>query len=126
MLVKILYTLIFVIVLLFLYIKIKYRFWSSQPVFHIYNIKQWLFPSGIIQHTLPPKTKFYDYNVITKTYKHLPTEKKALMCNLIQGHYLYNTKSKYTPKTSDILEYFNFNNPLQLFLYILSLLQNQY
>jgi len=41
----------------------------------------------------------------------MSTEKKAPMCNLIQGHYLYNKKAKYTPKKSDILEYFNFNNP---------------
>ena len=116
---KILYALILIIIVLFLYIKIKYRFWSSQPVFHIYNIRQWLFPSGILQHSLPPKTKFYDLNVITKSFKHLSTKKKALMCNLIQGHYLYNKKAKYTPTKSDILEYFNFNKPAAIIsLYI--------
>ena len=109
--INILYALILLVIILFIYIKIKYRFWSSQPVFHIYNIRQWLFPSGIIQHSLPPKTKFYDRNVITTLYNKTSTKKKALMCNLIQGHYLYNKKAKYTPKKSDILEYFNFNNP---------------
>lgn len=111
MLINILYTLLIIVILLFLYIKIKYRFWSSQPVFHIYNIRQWLFPSGIIQHSQPDKTKFYDHNVVTKSFKSLLTEKKALLCHLIQGHYLYNKTAKYTPKKSDILEYFNYNIP---------------
>ena len=50
-----------VLYLLFIvYCKIRYRFWSTQPVFHIHNLYYWLFPPGIIQHSLPPITKFYD------------------------------------------------------------------
>ena len=64
----------------FFYIKLFYRFWSSQPVFHIYNLKQWIIPSGIIQNTLPEKNqKFYDWKINTYNFKEISTEKKALI-----------------------------------------------
>lgn len=111
MLIHFLYGVISLFLILFSYIKIKYRFWSTQPVFHIYNIWYLLFPPGIIQHSIPPPTKFYDHSVHTTKFESLSTKKKALMCNLIQAHYLYDTKAKYTPKHRHILEYFTYNKP---------------
>ena len=35
--------------------KLKFPFWSRQPVFHFHNLKYWLFPPGIIQHGKPEK-----------------------------------------------------------------------
>ena len=50
------------IVLLYLlfvmYCKVRFRFWSIQPVFHIHNLYYWIFPCGIIDSKLPPITKF--------------------------------------------------------------------
>jgi hypothetical protein len=31
-----------------LYIKITYNFWAYQPVFHSYNLINWIKPNGII------------------------------------------------------------------------------
>ena len=61
------YIIILIILLVFLfvfmYIKITNRFWSSQPVFHTYNLWYRLFPPGIVQHKIPKKGKYLDSNI---------------------------------------------------------------
>ena len=44
-----------------IYVKVKHRFWSNQPVFHIYSLRNWLFPKGIIDPELPKPNKFCDF-----------------------------------------------------------------
>ena len=58
----VLFFVLFILVLIGIY-KIKFQFWSRQPVFHIHNLKYWLIPPGIIQHHKPEKDKFYEINV---------------------------------------------------------------
>ena len=54
------YLLLYIIIALLLlyiflvaYIKIKLRFWRTQPVFHIYNLSYWIKTPGIIEAGLP-------------------------------------------------------------------------
>ncbi len=110
MILYILLSLFILYILFFLYIKIKFRFWSVQPVFHLYNLYYWLFPVGIIQKDMPPITKFYDGNILTKSFKDISTEKKALLCWLVQSHFLNNKKTKYNPPKHAILDYFKAHN----------------
>jgi hypothetical protein len=111
MIVKIvLFSLVFMLLSLFLFIKIKFRFWSTQPVFHIYNVKHWIAPCGIVQHDSPPITKYYDYQIYNDIYTNIPAEKKALMVSLIRRFFLYKRDVKYTPSTSDIFDYFESQN----------------
>ena len=95
---------------LFIFVKVKFRFWSTQPVFHIYNLRYWLFPPGIVQHGSPPVTKYYDYKILCDPYKNLSTEKKELLYSLIKINFLYKRDVKYTPSKSDIFEYFHCHN----------------
>ena len=37
------------------YFKLKYPFWSRQPVFHYHKLNYWIFPPGIIQEELTRK-----------------------------------------------------------------------
>jgi len=81
---KILYYILYLIIsitfLYFLYIKLKYNFWSSQPIFHTYNLRDWIFPRGIIQQNLPPKLfKFHNWKINTYYFQEISTEKKALL-----------------------------------------------
>lgn len=99
-----------ILLALFILVKVKFRFWSQQPVFHIYNLRYWLFPPGIIQHTSPPVTKYYDYKIFCDTYQNLSTEKKELFYSLLRSHYLYKRDVKYAPSKSDIFEYFHCHN----------------
>ena len=83
---------------LFIFIKVKFRFWASQPVFHIYNLYYWLFPPGIIQHDKPPLTKYFDRKIYTDTFKNLSPEKKELMYGLVRNYFLWKRDVKYNPK----------------------------
>jgi hypothetical protein len=51
---------ILIVVLIFIlviaYIKMRFRFWTLQPVFHVYDFHYYLFPPGIINPDLPEKT----------------------------------------------------------------------
>jgi len=97
------------LVLLYVFVKLKFRFWSSQPVFHIYNLRYWLFPPGLLQHDMPPKTTYYSSAIECDTFDKISTEKKALMCSLIKSHFLYRRKARYAPTTSSILNYFKYH-----------------
>lgn len=82
-----LYIIISITFLFYIYIKLRYRFWSSQPVFHTYNLKQWILPSGIIQNKLPQKQqKFYNWKIITDNFQEISTEKKALIYYFINNN----------------------------------------
>ncbi len=110
MILYILLSLIVIYLLFFAFIKIKFRFWSVQPVFHLYNLYYWLWPCGIIQHDIPPITKFYDGKIITKPFQDFSTEKKELFYLLIKTHFLANKKEKYNPPKHAIFDYFEGHN----------------
>ena len=110
MILYILLSILLLYILFFLYIKIKFRFWSSQPVFHLYNLLYWAFPCGIIQSKMPPITKFYDGKIITKPFKDISTEKKELLYWLVQAHFLNDKKTTYNPPKHAILDYFEAHN----------------
>ena len=107
------YVILFIItifILFHIFLKLKFRFWSSQPVFHLHNLRYWLWPPGLLQHGQPPKTKFYNWEIECDKFKHYSTEKKALFYFLIKNHFLYNKKAKYNPTQTAVLEYFKCHN----------------
>lgn len=91
------------LVILYIYIKIKYRFWSQQPVFHYYNIFNWIKPCGIVEKKIPSiNVKFYDFNLYFNSFEKLKNEEKMLMHCLINQHYLKEKNVKYNPNFEDI------------------------
>ena len=94
--------------LFFMYIKIRFRFWSIQPVFHIYNLYYWLFPCGILYQSMPSnhRTKFYDQMIDTQRFSDCSAEKKALLYFLISSQYLRTKEALYQPTKSQVLNYF--------------------
>ena len=83
------------LVLLYIYIKIKYKFWSQQPVFHYYNIFYHIKPCGIVEKKTPSiNVKFYDFNLYFNSFDKLKNEEKMLIHCLINQHYLKEKKVK--------------------------------
>ena len=65
------YLLFFFILLIIirLYVKITYKFWAYQPVFHYYNLFYWIYPIGIIDKELPKSNKYCNFiNITTKNF----------------------------------------------------------
>ena len=105
----VLFFVLFILVLIGIY-KIKFQFWSRQPVFHIHNLKYWLIPPGIIQHHKPEKDKFYEINVKFIEMYNLNAQKKALITKFIGSHYMPHKYEKYVPTKKSIISYFNGHN----------------
>ena len=100
-----------VILVIISYIKIKYGFWVSQPVFHIYDIKYMLYPPGIINHELPEPNKYTNFKDIeTLTYNSLSDIKIKSFQIFIRRNYLQNKDNIFAPKKENISPYFKGHN----------------
>ena len=104
------YILLVLLILYALFIiicKVKFRFWSIQPVFHFYNLYYWFSPPGIIQHDIPKSGgKYYDPYVEFSTFQQQSTEKKELFYRLNKQNFLTDKEVHYQPPRDGILSYF--------------------
>ncbi len=98
--------LIVIFIILKLIVKIKYRFWSIQPVFHYYNIFYWLYPPGIIHKDLPKINKYVNLVNIksAKTEEYSDVEKDKIIY-FIKQYYLRNKYAEYNPNINSIMDY---------------------
>lgn len=106
----ILYILIFSILcitLFFIYIRLKYKFWALQPVFHFYDIYYWFVNVGIINKELPEKNKYVNLKKIkTIEFENIDELTKKEIVSLIRLNYYRNNENKYDPKSENIMPYF--------------------
>lgn len=106
----------FILLFITAYIKIKYRFWSMQPVFHVYDLRYYLFPPGIINNELPEKNKYCNFkNIECLAYSEITKEKKSEFVQFIRSHYLQNKENQYLPEEGNIVPYFERHNATSLF-----------
>ena len=97
------------LILYFIY-KIKYPFWSRQPVFHYHNLFYWIKPPGIIQMERPEINKFYNSKITFKQISNLNQKEKDRIVDFIKKHYLPHLHEKYEPNEKAIIDYFNAHN----------------
>ena len=109
--------LLLILIIIRFYIKIKWQFWSIQPVFHIYNIFYWFFPPGIINENFP-KTKYFNCNNISTEFLNPENEIKIKkIINFLQKNYLKDKEIKYFPKIENFNPYFIDQNQSFLSIY---------
>lgn len=112
MLYTILYSLCITGILLYvltcIYIKLKFQFWSIQPVFHVYDFVYWLYPRGVVERDLPLFNKYVDNNSIkVEKIGEVSDVTMKRVTNFIHSHYLKKNKlARYTPTHDSIVEYF--------------------
>lgn len=111
--------LLIVLFVVLFYIKCKYRFWSCQPVFHVYDMHYYLFPPGIIEHGQPEKNKYCNFaNIDTYFFEKLSDIQINRFTRFIQKHFLQNKDNVFLPKKQNILPYFyGHNSPCFLSFY---------
>ena len=106
----ILYILGFIILciaLFFIYVRLKYKFWALQPVFHFYDIYYWFVNIGIIRKELPEKNRYINLKKIkTKCFEDIDELTKKQIITLIRLNYYRNNENKYDPKMENIVPYF--------------------
>ena len=111
MLYYILFIVIAILLLLVGYVKVKYGFWVSQPVFHIYDLSYMIFPPGIINHELPSKNKYTNFTDIqTYTYDELGDIQTNDFVNFIRMNYLKTKTNIFNPDKNNITPYFHGHN----------------
>jgi hypothetical protein len=99
------------IILFFVYIRIRYKFWSLQPVFHFYDIYYWFVNVGIIRTQLPEKNRYTNTQcIVTQPFELINNITKRDFHLLIQSHYFVKNENKYNPMLENILPYFNGHN----------------
>ena len=97
--------------IIYIYIRLKYGFWAVQPVFHVYDVFYMFKPPGIISTLLPEKNKYTNFkNVETIVFSELSELKKTRLVNFIRSNYLQNKDNVFSPKTENIIPYFNGHN----------------
>ena len=103
--------LVIILYLLFkLYIKIRYPFWSSQPVFHNYNLINWISPSGIINDS--PKINNYSnfIDITSKNFFDYSEEEIINIVDLINNNFKTNygkhMESNYLLNTNSFVAFF--------------------
>tara|TARA_Y100001958_G_C21248101_1_gene580358 strand:+ start:4866 stop:6092 length:1227 start_codon:yes stop_codon:yes gene_type:complete len=105
-----LYIILFIIVIFILligFIKIRYRFWSKQPVFHYYNALYWMRPPGVIQRAVPEANEYVNIiNVKTKEVSLLSETDAKKVVNFIGNHYLRTKSTSYLPENKHVMTYF--------------------
>lgn len=107
MILYILGAIILSIILFFLYIRLKYKFWAIQPVFHFYDLYFWFVNVGIIRKELPEKNKYVNLNKIkTKCFEEIDELTKKQIILLIRLNYFKQNENKYDPKEENIMPYF--------------------
>jgi hypothetical protein len=95
----------------FIYIRIKFRFWALQPVFHFYDLYYWIANIGIIKEELPSKNRYTNFKNIKTISFDILTEKNITdFVWLIQFNYLRNKDNAFTPTQNNVVPYFKGHN----------------
>jgi len=102
---------VLLLIVFFLYIRIKFRFWALQPVFHFYDLYYWIANIGIIQEELPSKNRYTNFkNIKTISYDILSEQNIKDFVWLVQLNYLKNKENKFAPQKDNIVPYFKGHN----------------
>lgn len=105
-----------IIILIIAFIRIKFKFWALQPVFHIYDIGYMFFPPGVIFQDLPCENKYCNFkNIETIKYNDISDFKIEKFVNFINLNYLQNKENIFSPKKENVVPYFSNHNSMSLF-----------
>ena len=90
---------ILILLLFFAYIRIRFPFWARQPVFHVYDLWYLFFPPGIIQHELPSKNRYTNFEEIeTYSYEEFTDYKRKKFAHFICLYYLNKGDNLFSPQ----------------------------
>lgn len=111
---------LFCIIFILAYIKIRYPFWNIQPVYHSYDFwKFFVKEPYFVYKSKPIVTKFCDFeNVQTYPYSELTPEKQSEMENLVQCYYISSENVLNIITKENLKSYFTgYNEPVYVSFY---------
>ena len=109
---------IFIIITLFAIIKIKFSFWTKQPVFHYYNLLYWIYPPGLITDFFPMNKYVNFTNITIYSIDNIPPFELKKYYYFIRAYYHNYKTAKYLPSKKYIISPLEANNyPSHILLY---------
>lgn len=113
------FLLIIIIYLIFLlYVRITYKFWSIQPVFHFYNILYWIKSPDIIDKDYPLINKYCNFkNIKTIEFNKLTNLDIQYVVNFLRINFLRCKEANYLPTIQSFSSNFINNYPSYISIY---------
>jgi hypothetical protein len=113
------FLLIIILYLIFiLYVRLKYKFWSIQPVFHFYNILYWIKSPDIIDKKYPLINKYCNFkNIKTIEFNELSNIDIQYIVNFLRINFLRSKEANYLPTISSFTNNFINNKPSFVSIY---------
>ena len=111
---------LFLLIIIFkCYVKIRYKFWSYQPVFHYHNLFYWIYPKGIINKSLPEPNKYCNFiNISTLDFGDIDNDTLRYIVEFIKTNYYTQKSATYAPSLDYFTSYFSgTNNKANISLY---------
>jgi hypothetical protein len=109
---------IFIIITLFAIIKIKFSFWTKQPVFHYYNLLYWIYPPGLITDFFSTNKYVNFTNITIYSIDNIPQLELKKYYYFIRAYYHNFKTAKYLPSKKYIISPLEANNyPSHILLY---------
>ena len=104
-------SIVLIFILLLIFIRIKFKFWALQPVFHYYDLQYWFANVGIIRHELPKPNRYTNFKEIrTYAFDKVPEDNIREMATLVQLNYFREKDNVYSPQKENIVPYFEGHN----------------
>ena len=104
-------SILLILTICFIFVRLKYRFWAAQPVYHFYDVYYWFVNVGIIRHELPEKNRYTNFQEIETISSDKVTDVKLRdFTDLIQLNYLRNHENTFIPEKDNIMPYFEGHN----------------
>ncbi len=110
MILYIILSIILLIIIAYISYKVKYGYWTKQPVFHYHNIFYWYNPPGVIEKGNVEISKYYNPQIEFIESDKITTEKKELFALLLKSHFMPYKGEKYAPTTEGVMNSFQCHN----------------
>ena len=94
---------LFTLIMLYAFIKIKFPFWTKQPVFHYYNLLYWIYPPGIITDYFPINKYVNFTNTVIYSINDIPPIELKKFYYFIRAYYHNYKNNKFLPSKKYII-----------------------
>lgn len=92
-------------VLFIIYFKLRYPFWSKQPIFYYHDVKNLFFPQGMIETSLPNCVNKVNNSIDFKNAETLSEKEIANLTLLLNNHFMTEPHEKYIPSSDFIMDH---------------------
>ena len=78
----------------------RYPFWSKQPIFYYHDLRNLIYPIGVIETSLPNSSDKLNQSIVYKRATELNTTEIGQFIHLLKNNYMTESHEKYIPKNS--------------------------